>query len=153
MAGVTTFSAITELKPGLTQYRYTMANLHHMQHGRNVPVPTKRAPRIKIDLQQVDHSLGFITSPHLVQDLPFGEKHLELSPGIVIVVSNVIRTMISSRTVMQYIQFCSETNFKALSCRTLLRILNECSASFRKSLQGLDYIAGEGARAFDDQGT
>ncbi|KAK3746315.1 hypothetical protein QZH41_006887 [Actinostola sp. cb2023] len=32
----------------------------------------------------------------------------------------------------------------------MLRILTECSASVRKSLQGLDYYAAEGARAFDD---
>ena len=30
------------------------------------------------------------------------------------------------------------------------RILSECSAFVRKSLQGLDYFAAEGARAFDD---
>ena len=49
-------------------------NLHRAQHGRSAPVPSQRAPRIKIDLQQLDHFLGFITSPRLVQDLPFGEK-------------------------------------------------------------------------------
>ena len=30
------------------------------------------------------------------------------------------------------------------------RILSECSTSIRKSLQGLDYFAAEGARAFYD---
>ncbi|CAH3040100.1 unnamed protein product, partial [Pocillopora meandrina] len=34
--------------------------------------------------------------------------------------------------------------------RTMTRILSECSASLRKSLQGLDYFAAEGARAFND---
>lgn len=102
---------------------------------------SQRAPRIKIDLQQLDHFLGFITSPHLVQDLPFGEKNLELSSGKIITVPNVICTMIPERIVTQYIQYCTETNFKALSRSTLLRILQECSASVRKSLQGLDYFA------------
>ena len=32
----------------------------------------------------------------------------------------------------------------------MFRILSECSASVRKSLQGLDYFAAEGSRAFDD---
>ena len=31
----------------------------------------------------------------------------------------------------------------------MLRILSECSASVRKSLQGLDYLVAEGSRAFD----
>ena len=52
--------------------------------------------------------------------------------------------------VTQYIQYCRETNFKALSRSTLLRILQECSASVRKSLQGLDYFVAEGTRAFED---
>lgn len=153
MAGVASFSAISEYIPGLTQYRYTMANLHRVQHGRSAPVPSQRAPRIKIDPKQLDHFLGFITSPHLVQDLPFGEKHLELSSGKIIAVPNVIRTMIPERIVTQYIQYCAESNFKPLSRSTMLRILSECSASVRKSLQGLDYFAAEGARAFDDLGS
>ena len=32
----------------------------------------------------------------------------------------------------------------------MTRILSECSASVRKSLQGLDNFATEGERAFDD---
>ena len=32
----------------------------------------------------------------------------------------------------------------------MTRILSECSASVLKSLQGLDYFAAEGARAFED---
>ena len=47
-------------------------------------------------------------------------------------------------------QYCSETNLKPFSRSNMLRILTECSASVRKSLEGLDYFAAEGARAFDD---
>ena len=152
MAGVASFSAISEFIPGLTQYRYTTANLHRVQYGRCVPVPSEKAPRIRIDLQQLDHFLGFISSPHLVQDLPFGEKYLQLSSGQTITVPNVIRTMIPERITMQYTQYCAESNFKPLSRSTMIRILTECSASVRKSLQGLDYFAAEGAKAFDDLG-
>ena len=53
------------LSLGLTQYRYTMANLHRMQYGRGDPVPSQRTARIKVDLQKLAHFLGFITSPHL----------------------------------------------------------------------------------------
>ena len=148
MTGVASFRAISEFIPGLTEYRYTVANLHRVQYGRNAPVPTKESPRLRIDPKQLDHFLGFITSPHLVQDLPFGEKHLQLSSGKIITVPNVIRTMIPERIVRQYTQYCSETNYKPFSRRTVLRILSECSASVRQSLQGLDYFAAEGARAF-----
>ena len=32
----------------------------------------------------------------------------------------------------------------------MLRILSECAATVRKSLQGLDYFAADGSKAFED---
>ena len=150
MAGVGTFNNISHYIPRLTRYRYSMANLHRSQFGRGAQVPQQPTTRIRVDLRQLDHFLGFITSPHLVQDLPFGQKHLKLSSGEVIQVPNVIRMMIPERVVQQYTQYCLETNFKPFRETTMRRVLSECSASVRKSLQGLDYFAAEGARAFDD---
>lgn len=46
--------------------------------------------------------------------------------------------------------YCEENNFVPLGERTALRILDECSASVRKSLQGLDNFAADGGKAFDD---
>ena len=150
MAGVGTFNDISRYIPGLTRYRYSMANLHRSKFGRGAQVPQQPTTRIRVDLRQLDHFLGFITSPRLVQDLPFGQKHLKLSSDEVIQVPNVIRMMIPERVVQQYTQYCLETNFKSFSETTMRRVLSECSASERKSLQGLDYFAAEGARAFDD---
>ncbi|XP_078368927.1 uncharacterized protein LOC144652746 [Oculina patagonica] len=150
MAGVGSFNDISRFIPGLTRYRFTMANLHQLQFGRGAQVPKQPTTRIRVDLCQLDHFLGFITSPHLIQDLPFGLKHLKLSSGDIIEVPNVIRLMIPQRVVQQYKQYCMETKFKPFSDSTMLRVLSECSASVRKSLQGLDYFAAEGARAFDD---
>ena len=106
--------------------------------------------RVRAERQQLDHFLSFITSPHLVQDLPFGQNMLTLSSGKTIEIPNVIRTLIPQRIARQYKQYCDETGFKPFSERTMLRILAECKASVRKSLQGLDYFAAEGARAFED---
>lgn len=58
--------------------------------------------------------------------------------------------MIPERIVKQYFAYCDETGFKPLSRNTLVRILNVCPASVRKSLQGLDYISSSGAQALDD---
>ena len=46
--------------------------------------------------KQLDHFLDVITSAHIVQDLPFGEKTLKLSTKEEIAVPNVIRTLIPS---------------------------------------------------------
>ena len=99
---------------------------------------------------QVDHFLDFITSPHIIQDLPCGEKSIKLSTKEIVTVPNVIRTLIPESIVRQYLTYAEESNFKPLSRWTLLNILSNCSASVRKSLQGLDYISSTGAEAFDD---
>ena len=79
-----------------------------------------------------------------------GQKHLTLSSGKILEVPNVIRTMIPRRIVKQYSRYCEETNFQPISESTMVRVLSECSASVRKSLQGLDYFAAGGSRAFDE---
>ena len=100
--------------------------------------------------KQLDHFLDFITSAHIVQDLPFGEKTLKLSTKEEIAVPNVIRTLIPERIVQQYNAFCRESGFVPMARSTLLAILNVCSASTRNSLQGLDYFTAQGAKAFED---
>lgn len=52
--------------------------------------------------------------------------------------------------VQQYQGYCLETGFDPMSPNSLSRVLKVCSASVRKSLQGLDYLSAEGAKAFDD---
>ena len=84
---------------------------------------------------QLDHFLDFITTTHIIQDLPSGQKSIKLSTKEVITVPNFIRMMVPGSILKQYLAYSSESGFT-----TLLRILSVCSASVRKSLQGLDYI-------------
>ena len=99
---------------------------------------------------QLDHFLDFITSPHVIKDLPFGEKSVKLSTKEIITVPNSIRMIIPESILKQYLTYSQECGFTPLSRRTLLRIPTVCSASLRKSLQGLDYISSAGGQAFDD---
>ena len=99
---------------------------------------------------QLDHFLDFITSTHVIQDLPFGQKSIKLSTKEVITVPNVIRMMVPEFIVKQHLAYSSESGFTILSRSTLLRILNVCSSALRKSLQGLDYISCAGSQAFAD---
>ena len=138
LSGVASFAAIRKFIPELSRYRYHMATKHSLQYGRSVGVPKNSNPRMRVDRKQLDHFINFITSGHLIQDLPFGEKRLKLTSGKEIKVPNIIRTMIPQRMAEQYTAFCQETEFVPFSKRTMLRVLSECSASVRKSLQGLD---------------
>ena len=104
---------------------------------------------MKVDQGKLEDVISFITSPHVLQDVPFGERLLKLSTGEVIKTPNVVRMMIPERIVQQYQQCCSERGFKPTSKRTLHRVLDECSASVRKSVEGLDNFSTQGAKAFD----
>ena len=110
-------------------------------------VPT---PRMRVSTTQIDHFIAFITSPHIIQDLPFGERSIMLSTKETIKVPNVIRMIIPERIVIQYMTYCQESGFTPLSRATLLRIISTCAASVRTSVQGLDYVSSAGAEAFDD---
>lgn len=150
MADLAALDKIQKYIPSVTEYKFAMARRHKIQYGRGVPLPLQKSPRMRVETDQLDHFITFITSPHVIQDLPFGERYLHLSSGKVLETPNVIRTMIPQRIVKQYEQYCKETNFKPFGASTMLRILSCCSATVRKSLQGLDYIAAEGAKGFDD---
>lgn len=144
MADLITFKRIQYYIPGLTEYRFKMERQHALQYGRGAEIPKNKSPRLRINLNQLDHFLYYITGPHVTQDLPFGQRYLRLSSGEVLETPNVIRTTIPSRLVRQYQAYCEETGFKPFGAATMLRILCTCSATVRKSLQGLDDTAAAG---------
>ncbi|CAB4024306.1 Hypothetical predicted protein, partial [Paramuricea clavata] len=145
------FATLQKWLPDLSRYRYNIARHHLFLHGRGTEVPQQKQKRIKVSPEKLDHFLAFITSAKIIQDLPLGEKTLKLSSGSEIKIPNVIRTSIPEQIIKQYQSYCAETGFSSpFSHSSLSRILNVCTASTRKSLQGLDYFSAEGAKAFDD---
>ena len=127
MTGTASLASIREYIPGLLQYRYTEANLHRLQHGIGTPVPNQPAVRLLVDETQLDHFLQFITSPHIVQDLPFGEKSLRLSNGSVLEVPNVIRALIPERITCQYKQYCQGFSSAKEAVMTALNVKHPVS--------------------------
>lgn len=150
MADKVRFKVVKTWIPNLSRYRYNIARHHILLHGRGSSVPLAENTRMKVSPVKFDHFLTFITSPHVMQDLRFGEKTLKLSSNTEIKIPNVVRTMIPEQIVKQHQCYCHETGFVSMSPPTLCRILKVCSASVRKSLQGLDYVSAEGAKAFDE---
>ena len=150
MGDLTTFKRILSYIPGLTEYRFKMARQHSLQYGRGAEIRCEKSLRMRVEKTQPDYCLAYITSPHVIQDLPFGQRYLHLSSGKRLETPNVIRTMIANRLVKQYQAYCEETKFTPFSSATMLRVLSACAATVRKSLQGLDYIAADGAKGFED---
>ena len=116
------------------------ARKHRLTSGRGVPVVPKARVRTRVDINQLDHFVNFITSPYIVEDLPFGERFLTLSSGEVIHTPNAISVSLNEGIIDQYLQYCQECEATPLSKSTFRRVLSACSVSVRKSLQGLDYF-------------
>lgn len=142
----------TELRkmvPGLSNWQIDQARRHATLEGPGKPVVSAPIKRTRLDPVKTDHFVNFIARPNFLQDVAFGTKNLKLDSGEQITIPNVIRTMVPSRIIKQYLSFCKETGFEPASERTLFRIIDVCAASTQKSLQGLDYFSTEGAQAFD----
>ncbi len=87
--------------------------------------------------EKLDHFLSFITSTHIIQDLPFGEKTLRLSSHEELKIPNVVRSQIPRRICTNEPQHLIE------SIECLLSL-------YLQSLQGLEYFSASGAEAFDE---
>ena len=150
MADKVSLATIQQWIPGMRSYRFKVARQHAAVHGSGKLVPTNAQTKSFIPEAKLAHFLDFITSSHVIQDLPFGAKTITLSTNEVIQNPNVVRNMIPERIVCQYQKYSAEHDFTPMSRSTLLRILHVCSASTRNSLQGLDYVSCSGAQAFED---
>lgn len=150
LADKVSFKVLKRWIPNLTRYRFSIARHHQLLHGRGAVMPTVQHTRMYVAPGQLSHFLNFIISAHIIQDLPFGEKKLKLSSNEELTIPNVIRTVIPAHIISQYEGLCSEEGFKPMGRSTLYKVLHVCSASVRKSLQGLDYVSAEGAKAFEE---
>ena len=146
------FRELENLIPGLSTYKFTEARRHGLHYGVGAAAPKPaKAIRERVDPSQIEHFIEFITSQHVIQDLPFGRRKLKMSTGEQIDIPNVIRILIPSRLVNQYLRFCQEQGFSPLAQSTLMKILSDsCAASVRKCMKGLDNYLAEGAQSFDD---
>ena len=94
MADLVPFKRLQRYLSGITKYRVKIACQHKNVFGRGVPLPLTYSPRMRVDPNQRDHFLTFITSPHIIQDLPLGQKYMKLSTGEVLETLSVIRNTI-----------------------------------------------------------
>ena len=121
--------------------------------GQGTPPSISRSAAQRYTKQQLAHFIDFIQSPHIITDMPFGERTIKLSSGQKIAITDVIRNIIPSRIVAQYLAYCEEAGkpkeFKPLASSSLFAILSKCGASTRRSPAGLDNFSCDGCTAFD----
>ena len=87
MADKLSLNELRKFIPTITRYRYNIARRHRLLHGRGAPISVNINNRLRVDHAKLEHFISFITSPHIIQDVPFGEKITKMSTGE----ANVIR--------------------------------------------------------------
>ena len=95
--------------PGLSKWQIDRVRRHAAKEGPGhqvVPTPIKRT---RLDPVKTSHFVNFIARPNFLQDVVYGTKEKSLTREKKITIPNVIRTMVSSRIIEQYISFCQET--------------------------------------------
>ena len=102
MADKVSLATIQQWIPVMRSYRFKVARQHAAVHGSGKLVPTNAQTKSFIPEAKLAHFLDFITSSHVIQDLPFGAKTITLSTNKVIQVPNVVPNMIPERIVCQY---------------------------------------------------
>ena len=91
MADKLSLKEMREFIPTITSYHYNIARHHRLLHGRAAPLPNQEKRRTRIEPVKFEQFVSFITSPHVIQDVPFGEKLLKLSTGEIIKTPNDTR--------------------------------------------------------------
>ena len=76
MADLVPYTVIQRYLSNITEYRVKTARQHAFRFGRGTPVTISKSPRMRVNEEQLDHFLTFITSPHVIQDLPLSLIHI-----------------------------------------------------------------------------
>ena len=94
--------------PGLSKWRIDQARNQATETGKGQPILEKSIYRARIENAKVDHFLDYISRPELLQDVAFGTKTLKLDSGERVIIPAVVRTLIPSRIIQQYICYCKQ---------------------------------------------
>jgi len=100
MADKVSFKQLQKWIPNLSRYRFNVARHHLLLHGRGSVLPSLKNTRIYVEPGKIEHFVSFITSSHIIQDLPFGEKTLKLSSDVEIRIPNIVRNLIPEQVIL-----------------------------------------------------
>lgn len=113
-----------------------------------MPVKKVTSHRERTDMVKLDHFLTFFDRLYFYQDVSYGQRTLKLEGGERLTMPNIIRKVTHSTMIAQYLSFCKDDCFEPLSRVTMYRVLKVREASQRKSVQGLENTAADGAEGF-----
>ena len=118
-----------------------------------MPIEPGHYSRKKLSDAQSYNLLDFLQYGGVMQDVASGTRSVKLSTGRRVTIPNAVRTVLKAEIIRLYTSACDKEGYtkdkRHPSERTLWNILNNCPASQRKKLAGLDNVASEGSDAFD----
>ncbi|CAG2246841.1 unnamed protein product [Mytilus edulis] len=94
---------------------------HASVQGCALPPAQGNKSRQRMDPAKLDNFLDFITSSHIIKDLPFGERKLKLADGRSVDTPNVIRCMAPATLINMYNLYCSENEVTPLGHTEIFR--------------------------------
>lgn len=134
----------------LSERQIKKARQHSAVQGPGTPANKNVQHRVRIDKAKLDHFLEFTFRPYFYQDVAYGNRTIKLENGEELSMPNIVRVVARSTIIHQYLDFCKETEFEPMSQSTMWRVLEVQEATQRKSLQGLDNTAADGADGFEE---
>ena len=135
--------------PEISLRQIKNARKHAERVGRGEVTTKEPIHRCRLDMKKVRGFIDFISRSTFLQDVAFGTKVLKLSSGESIAIPALVRTMTAAKIIHLYQEECARKDENALRETTCYRIIEVCSASKQKSLQGLDNTATAGTGAFE----
>ena len=140
---------LQELIPDISRRQIQNARQHVREIGAGETKVPEKLFRCRLDMDKVREFILFISRSTFLQDVAFGTKKLKLNSGVALPIPAVVRTMTTTKIVHLYQQECKQEGKEPLNERTCFRIMQVCSASKQKSLQGLDNTSTAGIEAFE----
>lgn len=149
IVGKYTKSDLQTLIEGLTIYKIDAARKYASTHGPGQYVSPPKICRLRLPKEKIHHFIEFLSAPCYLQVVGFGSKTLKLSSGLTVKVPKMIRTMIASRLISAYENYCKENKINPPSRASLYKIIKACAASQQHSLHGLDTYVNDGIEGID----
>jgi hypothetical protein len=131
-----------------TEWQLRMAKTHAKLNGHGAEIIKNPVFRDYLDEETVYFFLLFITSDNYLQTSAYGSRKYKIKQEVSLVSADAIRLATDKQIFNDYKNHCIIEGLSYLSERTVYRILNKCSATKLRTLQGLDNIKTEGLRGF-----
>ena len=105
--------------------------------------------RQRMDQSKAEHFLDFLFEIGALQDVAYGTTTLKYDSGDKQSVTHAVLTALKSHVIQDYLAYCSDVAYDALSRTSLWGILTSIKPSQRRALGGLDNTTANGLEGID----